>query len=104
MVEGVLEIHNKGQMHRDIKPENVFLRKGGETIASLLVKLGDFGLARDMSANKDAASSYSKGIGTQKYQSPELLREESYGPANDIWALGVILYEMLTGEHPFDTK
>ena len=47
--------------------------------------------------------SYSKGVGTLSYQSPELINSEAYGPANDIWALGVILYEMLAGVHPFDT-
>lgn len=104
MVEGILEIHSKGQMHRDIKPENVFLRKGGENLSSLIVKLGDFGLARDMSSTKGEASSYSKGVGTNMYQSPELMNDEPYGPANDIWALGIVLYEMLTGVHPFDTR
>ena len=90
-------------MHRDIKPENVFLRKGGLTHLSLLAKLGDFGISREAIESQAIASKYSLGVGTDAYKAPELHKYEPYGQSNDVWALGVILYEMLTGAHPFNT-
>lgn len=103
MVEGLDVVHREGQMHRDIKPENVFLRKGGFTHLSLLAKLGDFGIGREATETDAVASKYSMGVGTDAYKAPELHKFERYGQSNDVWALGVILYEMLTGAHPFRT-
>jgi serine/threonine protein kinase len=93
IISGLAEIHGRRQVHRDLKPENVFL-------AILLpfegvAKLGDFGLLRD------EAYSMTKGAGTKFYQSPEQQNEQEYGAPSDIWAAGVILFELFTGELPF---
>jgi len=97
MVTGLVEIHGKAHMHRDLKPENVFLVRNG---AILIAKLGDFGLARGFEAS---LASYTKGVGSNPYMSPEQHNHEQYGPSADVWALGVIAYEMLSGGHPFDS-
>lgn len=98
-MEGLHEIHSKKDLHRDIKPDNVFMMIVGD---SLVPKLGDFGLARD-AKSRSMASSYSKGVGSDWYKAPEVHKFEPYGQSNDIWAIGVILYEMLAGTHPFDS-
>jgi NIMA (never in mitosis gene a)-related kinase len=99
MAEGLHEIHSKKDLHRDVKPDNVFMLKEGD---ALVPKLGDLGLARD-AKSRSMASSYSKGVGSDYYKAPEALKGEAYGQSNDVWALGVMFYEMLTGTHPFDT-
>ena len=80
-------------MHRDIKPGNIFLTDDGE------VKIVDFGLAK--LAGQVRLTSTGKTMGTVSYMSPEQARGEETGPKTDIWALGVVLYEMVTGELPF---
>lgn len=100
MAEGLAVIHGKRQMHRDIKPENVFLRVAGITLDALVPKLGDFGEARDVISQAGVAS-YTKCVGTELYMAPELIDDEPYGTSSDVWALGIVLYEMLSGKHPF---
>jgi len=101
MAEGLAVIHGKRHMHRDIKPENVFLRKAGETLDALIPKLGDFGESRDVISSEGVAC-YTKCKGTNLYMAPEVHEEEPYGTSSDVWALGIILYEMLSGKHPFN--
>jgi eukaryotic-like serine/threonine-protein kinase len=92
--------HARGIAHRDIKPENIMLNGAG------LVKVLDFGLARRMpvldetsdTASLESRSSYA---GTPGYMAPEVLREEPSDTRADTFSLGVVFYEMLTGEHPF---
>jgi eukaryotic-like serine/threonine-protein kinase len=86
--------HAAGIVHRDIKPENIMVRPDG------YVKVLDFGLARRMSG---ATMTLSTGIvlGTLRYVSPEQTRGESAGSASDIFSLGLVLYELATGRHPF---
>lgn len=66
-----------------------------------VAKLGDFGLARDTS--EQFQISFTMGIGSSWYMSPEQIRLERYGQSSDIWALGVILFELLAGFRPFST-
>ena len=84
--------HNQGLMHCDIKAGNILLEKGGKAY------LSDFGIAR----MSDSATATMVGVGTPAYMAPELIKGREPTPQTDIYALGVVLYEMLTGgERPF---
>ena len=87
--------HAAGIVHRDVKPENVLLTKDGDA------KVADFGIAR--AADATAMTRTSMILGTAPYLSPEQARGESVGPASDLYSLGVVLYEALTGRTPFGT-
>jgi tRNA A-37 threonylcarbamoyl transferase component Bud32 len=94
--------HAQGLVHRDLKPENVFLQRQ-ET--GIVPKVLDFGLAKafgpQWAAQQTHASSAGLLIGTLEYMAPEQVAGDTVSPAWDIWALGVIAYEMLTRSHPF---
>lgn len=84
--------HQMGMVHCDVKSANIMIHKNG------MVYLTDFGIARGM----DAATSTMVGIGTPAYMAPELIKGQDPTPQTDIYALGIVLYEMLTGgERPF---
>jgi len=85
--------HAAGLVHRDLKPENVLILRDGR------VKLIDFGLARWTGASR--VTEQGLAVGTAAYMAPEQLRSQEAGSAADLWALGVVLYEMLAGRHPF---
>ena len=90
--------HASGIVHRDLKPENVMVRQDG------YVKVLDFGLARQTAAaarSHHHSSNLGLPVGTLRYMSPEQCRGETATPASDIFAAGLVLYEMSTGRHPF---
>lgn len=91
--------HNVGILHRDLKPANVFLHRG--VTGAVVVKLLDFGVAKVLETNDVGVTNSSHAIGTPAYMAPEQWENETVGATSDIYALGVIAYELLTGERPF---
>ena len=90
-------LHNTGIVHRDLKPENlIYLSPDLDSP----IKITDFGLAKFRSAKADA-SSMTTACGTPGYVAPEVLKNEPYNKAVDLWSLGVILYILLCGFPPF---
>src|SRR5919112_1736186 len=87
--------HENGVIHRDIKPQNVLVTRTGD------VKVTDFGIARAASSPLTQTSAV---LGTAGYMSPEQAMGQSVGPQSDLYSLGVVLYEMLTGELPYDAE
>lgn len=87
--------HENGVIHRDIKPQNVLVTRTGD------VKVTDFGIARAASSPLTQTSAV---LGTAGYMSPEQAMGQPVGPQSDLYSLGVVLYEMLTGELPYDAE
>jgi hypothetical protein len=94
-LDALAHAHARGIVHRDVKPANVMLVDGDE----VAVKLLDFGLAH--MAHLEALTATGDVPGTLAYISPERLRGDQGGPAADVWAVGVVLWEALAGRHPF---
>lgn len=92
MLSGLAAAHRAGILHRDLKPENVLLADDGR------IKLGDFGLARDI----DNHTSTGSLVGTVAYLSPELVMRGIADARSDVYAAGIMLFEMLTGRQPFE--
>lgn len=92
VLSGLAAAHKAGIVHRDVKPENVLLAEDGR------IKIGDFGLARATTAN---TASGAQLLGTIAYLAPELVTRGTADARSDIYALGIMLYEMLTGEQPY---
>ncbi|AKF03773.1 Serine/threonine protein kinase PrkC, regulator of stationary phase [Sandaracinus amylolyticus] len=97
IARGLARAHDFGVLHRDLKPENVFVSRGagGKPVAKIL----DFGIARSM--HDQRLTSAGQIFGTPQYMAPERVTSIDSGPSADLYALGVILFEMLTGRLPF---
>lgn len=99
LLESVRCLHANDIVHRDIKPENVL---AVNKKWPLKVKLADFGLADFVLENSFGEKSTCGMYGTPFFVAPEVMRAETYTPAVDIWSLGVLAYNMLSGKLPFD--
>jgi len=92
VVEGLAAAHAAGFIHRDVKPENVLIADDGR------IKVGDFGLARAVTSSTSTGAL----IGTVAYISPELVLGKPADARSDVYSVGIMLYEMLTGRQPFE--
>lgn len=111
ILEGLHYLHSQGVVHRDMKLDNVLI-KGDHEYGE--VKIADFGLSalvqmnvtsydRTLSSKRKAFNGLQEMWGTATYFAPELI-DRHYGPQADMWSAGCILFEMLSGEHPFDAE
>lgn len=94
IIEGLAYLHKENIIHRDLKPTNILLFSDGE---KLRAKITDFGIAK----NTDATAVSTQLVGTVEYMAPEFFTTGNITPASDVWSLGVMLLEALTGTHPF---
>merc|ERR1711900_11760 len=93
MLKGLVFMHNNQVIHRDLKPANVLISVSGK------VKLADFGTAFDLSALTHTVQQTL--CGTPAFIAPEVVRKDKHTTATDIWSMGVIVYNMVTGDIPF---
>ena len=94
--EALVYIHSKGVIHRDLKPENVLVNDTGS------IKILDFGIALDEAARRLTWTGFSATVGTPTYMAPEQINGRRGDARTDIYALGMMLFEMVTGELPFN--
>lgn len=102
--KGLSLIHKQNYIHRDLKPENILLNfattSSGEK--ELTAKIADFGLTAEVEANVFTGQGKINSItGTMLFMAPEQATGQSYGKRVDMWAIGIIMYQLLTGRHPF---
>jgi NIMA (never in mitosis gene a)-related kinase len=86
-------VHDRKVLHRDLKTQNVFLTADGRC------RLGDFGVSKVLNGTHNLAST---AVGTPYYLSPEICENKKYDHKSDVWSLGCVLYELVSGAHPFD--
>ncbi|CAM9346998.1 unnamed protein product, partial [Laminaria digitata] len=92
---GLHYMHSSRVLHRDIKTQNVFILSSGRVV------LGDLGISKLLGGTREFASTC---IGTPYYMSPEIFKNHPYNDKSDVWALGCLLYELLTLKHAFDAQ
>ena len=97
IARGVAYAHSKGIIHRDLKPANILISKSKE------IKIADFGIARTIE-NEMALTRTGEAVGTPAYMAPEQFRGEELDARCDVYALGILAHQMLTGELPFSSK
>ncbi|WCJ40318.1 Protein kinase superfamily protein [Euphorbia peplus] len=103
LLEGIEFIHRRGYVHCDLKPDNVLL-VFDENWDAFIPKIGDFGLAKGYTKSKRMKFDSDCIGGTALYMAPETVISGIQSPPSDIWALGCIVYEMLTGKQVWDPK
>jgi eukaryotic-like serine/threonine-protein kinase len=91
-------LHDRNVVHRDLKPDNIMVLPAGK------IKLMDFGIAFDSTQRRITWSGFSQPVGTPNYMAPEQIKGQRGSPRTDIYSLGIILYEMLTGKVPFSSR
>lgn len=90
----LLALHSKQILHRDIKTQNIFIKDG-------VLKLGDFGISKALPTEADMAHTQ---VGTPYFMPPEVCKGCPYDNKADVWAMGVIIYELITHKKPFDSE
>ena len=90
--EGIKYLRNNNIFHRDIKPKNILLKNNYK-----ILKIADFGLSREITSN----TMIETVCGSPLYMAPEIMNKKAYNNQTDLWSIGLILYEMLYGIHPY---
>ena len=109
IVKGIISaigyLHDQGVIHRDLKPGNVLFSR--DRNKKLVPKITDFGISKDILGDKTIEQSFTEGVGTPHYMAPEQFFKKKFGlngevsERTDIWAIGVVLYQLLKGVRPF---
>ena len=101
LCDALATAHAVGVVHRDVKPQNVMIV---DSRIELLSKLADFGIARQVGGDLTTLTVTGQVLGTPDYLSPEQVMGEPGGPSSDLYALGVVLFELITGRLPFEAE
>src|SRR5690606_27390389 len=96
VAQGLAVAHERSMVHRDVKPQNVLIDSTGRA------KLTDFGISRQL--NDQGVTATGRVIGTTDYVAPEQAMGKEVDPRSDIYSLGIVLYEMFTGDVPFEAE
>lgn len=89
---GLYHLHKEKLIHRDIKPANILINSDG------FVKLTDFGISRTLESYQNFSHTF---VGSRSYMSPERITGNNYSFPSDIWSVGLVIYELATGEEPY---
>ena len=95
ILQGLYYLHKNRVLHRDLKTLNIFLTKDNH------IKIGDFGVSKKLINNNIYAYTF---VGTPYYLSPEICQNKPYDEKSDVWSLGVLIYELITLNKPFDSN
>ncbi len=97
VADALFHAHRRGIVHRDVKPGNILLERG-----SGRARLVDFGIAHSLASGTESLTQTGTALGTPRYMAPEQMAGGRIGPRTDLWSLGVVLYQALSGRVPFD--